>query len=279
MFFPADANVVDDGAPAVRCRKFRRSGVDTSARHAQAPPAVLNGVLVFRDLAAQAGGASGAIIDFSAGSARRRRTPLAGLGLVGRAAAGCGRRNCPQPHAVCAAGASIKVLRVGAALPIGAARDAASGDRLCCRRPGQLCDHRRRADRPARSGRGDRLGISIAIADLRDPHDLPSVCGRPQSLRRVLVSAAAWPGSEAISRCGRAMRDHFSRARWRRSSPPHAPRRSWQRPWVMRSRSLGTYRLRSLKRSDWDWLFPTWSIAFSPRARRLLPSPASGCSG
>jgi thiol:disulfide interchange protein/DsbC/DsbD-like thiol-disulfide interchange protein len=78
MFFPADPNVIDDGAPQSAVADSQGLVLTLGRDKTQSPPAALNGVLVFRDLAAPAGGLSGAIsISAPIGSA----PPAVGSGL------------------------------------------------------------------------------------------------------------------------------------------------------------------------------------------------------
>ena len=81
IFFPAEANVIDDGAPQSIVANSQGLVLTLRRDKTKAPPTVLNGVLVFHDLAAQAGGASGAIlISTRIGSAAPDAS--AGLGLI-----------------------------------------------------------------------------------------------------------------------------------------------------------------------------------------------------
>ena len=61
-FFPADANVVDDGAPQSIAANSEGLVLTLRRDTSQALPSVLNGVVAFHDLAAQAGGVSNAIL-------------------------------------------------------------------------------------------------------------------------------------------------------------------------------------------------------------------------
>jgi thiol:disulfide interchange protein len=80
-FFPADANVVDDGAPQSVAANSEGLVLTLRRDTSQALPAVLNGVVAFHDLAAQAGGVSNAIlISTPIGSAEPGS--YSGLGLM-----------------------------------------------------------------------------------------------------------------------------------------------------------------------------------------------------
>jgi hypothetical protein len=61
-FFPADANVVDDGAPQSVAANSEGLMLTLRRDTSQALPSVFNGVVAFHDLAAQAGGVSNAIL-------------------------------------------------------------------------------------------------------------------------------------------------------------------------------------------------------------------------
>jgi thiol:disulfide interchange protein len=61
-FFPADSNVVDDGAPQSVAANSEGLVLTLRRDTSQALPSVLNGVVAFHDLAAQAGGVSNAIL-------------------------------------------------------------------------------------------------------------------------------------------------------------------------------------------------------------------------
>jgi thiol:disulfide interchange protein/DsbC/DsbD-like thiol-disulfide interchange protein len=82
MFFPEDANVVDNDSPQVISRGPDGLNVTLVRDTSKPTPSILNGVLAYRDIAAQAGGSPGAIaiaapIEAVATSAH------AGLELVG----------------------------------------------------------------------------------------------------------------------------------------------------------------------------------------------------
>ena len=80
MFFPADIQVVDDDAPQLITTDSEGLVLTLARDTSKAPPAMLNGILVFRDLAAQGGGSSEAIM-ISAPPAAASGAPV-GLGLV-----------------------------------------------------------------------------------------------------------------------------------------------------------------------------------------------------
>jgi thiol:disulfide interchange protein len=80
-FFPADANVVDDGAPQSVVANSEGLVLTLRRDTSQALPSVINGVVAFRDLAAQAGGVSSAVlISTPIGSAAP--DSHSGLGLI-----------------------------------------------------------------------------------------------------------------------------------------------------------------------------------------------------
>jgi thiol:disulfide interchange protein len=81
IFFPADANVIDDGAPQSIIANSQGLVLTLRRDKTKSPPTVLNGVLVFHDLAAQAGGTSGAIL-ISAPIGSAASGSSAGLGLI-----------------------------------------------------------------------------------------------------------------------------------------------------------------------------------------------------
>jgi thiol:disulfide interchange protein len=60
-FFPADANVIDDGAPQRVAASSEGLALTLRRDKTQSAPPILHGVLAFKDLAAQGAGASGAI--------------------------------------------------------------------------------------------------------------------------------------------------------------------------------------------------------------------------
>jgi DsbC/DsbD-like thiol-disulfide interchange protein/cytochrome c biogenesis protein CcdA len=62
IFFPIDPNVIEDGAPQRVAANSEELVLTLRRDNTQPPPATLNGVLVFQDLAAQGGGMSGAIL-------------------------------------------------------------------------------------------------------------------------------------------------------------------------------------------------------------------------
>jgi thiol:disulfide interchange protein len=82
MFFPADAEVVDDDATQVITSDSEGLAVTLLRDASKPPPAVLNGVLVFHDLAAQTGEASEAIT-ISAPLATPALAARANFGFVG----------------------------------------------------------------------------------------------------------------------------------------------------------------------------------------------------
>ena len=82
MFFPADTQVVDDDKPQVITANSEGLVLTLARDGLKPPPATLNGVLVFRDLAAQAGGSSEAIM-ISAPLATVALGAQVGLGLAG----------------------------------------------------------------------------------------------------------------------------------------------------------------------------------------------------
>jgi thiol:disulfide interchange protein len=82
MFFPADAQVVDDDAPQVITADSEGLVIALVRDASKPPPAVLNGVLVFRDLAAQSAGSSEAIV-VSAPLTAAAIGAQAGLGRIG----------------------------------------------------------------------------------------------------------------------------------------------------------------------------------------------------
>jgi thiol:disulfide interchange protein len=81
VFLPADANVIDDGAPQSVVADGEGLMLLLQRDKSQAPPAALNGVLSFRDLAAQAGGAPAAL-SISASIGLSTHGADAGLGLI-----------------------------------------------------------------------------------------------------------------------------------------------------------------------------------------------------
>ncbi len=81
IFFPADANVIDDGAPQSIVANSQGLVLTLRRDQTKSPPAMLNGVLVFHDLAAQAGGTPGAIL-ISAPIGSAAPDASAGLGLI-----------------------------------------------------------------------------------------------------------------------------------------------------------------------------------------------------
>jgi thiol:disulfide interchange protein len=81
IFFPADANVIDDGAPQSVVASAQGLVLALRRDQTKLPPTLLNGVLVFHDLAAQGAGASRAIsISVPIGSAAP--DTYVGLGLM-----------------------------------------------------------------------------------------------------------------------------------------------------------------------------------------------------
>jgi thiol:disulfide interchange protein DsbD len=62
IFFPADANVIDDGAPQSVVANSEGLALTLRRDTSQAPPRALNGVIAFRDQAAQDGGVSSAML-------------------------------------------------------------------------------------------------------------------------------------------------------------------------------------------------------------------------
>jgi thiol:disulfide interchange protein DsbD len=62
IFFPADANVIDDGAPQSVVANSEGLALTLRRDTSRAPPRALNGVIAFRDQAAQDGGVSSAIL-------------------------------------------------------------------------------------------------------------------------------------------------------------------------------------------------------------------------
>jgi thiol:disulfide interchange protein len=81
IFFPADANVIDDGAPQSVAASSEGLVLTLRRDKTQSPPAVLHGVLAFHDLGAQAGGASGAL-SISAPIGPAAPDGYAGVGLI-----------------------------------------------------------------------------------------------------------------------------------------------------------------------------------------------------
>jgi thiol:disulfide interchange protein/DsbC/DsbD-like thiol-disulfide interchange protein len=81
IFFPADANVIDDGAPQSIVANSQGLALTLRRDKTKSPPTVLNGVLIFHDLAAQAGGGSGAIL-ISAPIGSAAPDAYTGLGLI-----------------------------------------------------------------------------------------------------------------------------------------------------------------------------------------------------
>jgi thiol:disulfide interchange protein/DsbC/DsbD-like thiol-disulfide interchange protein len=81
IFFPADANVIDDGAPQSVVTDSAGLVLTLRQDKTKSPPAALNGILVFHDRAANAGGAPGAIL-ISAPIGSVAPDAHAGLGLM-----------------------------------------------------------------------------------------------------------------------------------------------------------------------------------------------------
>jgi thiol:disulfide interchange protein/DsbC/DsbD-like thiol-disulfide interchange protein len=82
MFFPSDKQVIDDDAPQVITANSEGLVLTLVRDSFKPPPAMLNGVLVFRDLAARAGGSPEALI-ISAPLAAATFSAQTGVGLVG----------------------------------------------------------------------------------------------------------------------------------------------------------------------------------------------------
>jgi thiol:disulfide interchange protein DsbD len=81
IFFPALANVIDDGAPQSIVADSKGLVVTLRRDKTKSRPTMLEGVLAFHDLAAQAGGAAGAI-SISAPIGAAAPDAYAGLGLM-----------------------------------------------------------------------------------------------------------------------------------------------------------------------------------------------------
>ena len=272
IFFPADSNLIDDGAPQSVAANSEGL-VLTLRRDKLGAPPVLNGVLAFRD---ETSGVSGALlISTPIGSVAPHFH--AGTGLIAAlllAIAGGIVLNlmpCVLPVL------SIKVLALvqhsqsprqmqlqGIAYAAGILASFAiiGGALIGLRSAG------------AAIGWGFQLQSPIFVTLM-----IYLLFAVRLNLSGFFSVSSRLTGSEVILPRAMAMRDPSSPARLRPSSPPRAPRRSWQRLSVMQLRNRGTSRLQFLKRSDWDWRCPIWSSRSVPAREACFQSRVFGCSG